>query len=121
VHNHYPVKLLLCHPDSIVEAVKACEQVGFDSRIIVLMKREFNFHDSVTTLTEAAESCSSLCSAGGDGNALAEGFPTLDKIIEESKGADLPPKVNLSKQEAHTKLALLSFSSGTTGLPKGKL
>ena len=40
VHSHYPVKLLLCAPESIVEAVKACEEAKMDSRIIVLMKGE---------------------------------------------------------------------------------
>ncbi|GAA5835124.1 hypothetical protein JCM3766R1_006874 [Sporobolomyces carnicolor] len=94
VDKHYPVKLLLCHPDSIVEAVKACEQVKLDSRIIVLMK------------------------AGSSDNEVAKGFPTLDDIVEESKHDALPPRVKVAKDEARTKLAFLSFSSGTTGLPK---
>ncbi|GAA5900297.1 acyl--CoA ligase [Sporobolomyces salmoneus] len=94
VDKHYPVKLLLCHPDSIVDAVKACEQVGLDSRIIVLIH------------------------AGGSNNELARGFPTLDDVVAESKNNNLPPQITLSKEEAKTKLAFLSFSSGTTGLPK---
>ncbi|GAA5840411.1 hypothetical protein JCM5353_004395 [Sporobolomyces roseus] len=94
VQSHYPVKLLLCHPESIVEGVKACEEAKLDSRIIVLMK------------------------AGGSDNQLAKGFPTLDDIINESKNDKIPPQVFIKKEEARTKLALLSFSSGTTGLPK---
>lgn len=95
VHAHYPVKLLLCHPDAVVEAVRACEQADFDSRIIVLMQ------------------------AAGHDNELAKGFPTLDDVVRESRSSSLPPRVAIAKHEARTKLALLSFSSGTTGLPKG--
>ncbi|GAA5931267.1 uncharacterized protein JCM15063_001422 [Sporobolomyces koalae] len=94
VNAHYPVELLLCDPDSIVEAVKACEQAGFDSRIIVLMR------------------------SGDSANELAKGFPTLDDIVAEAKQDELPARVTLSNAEARTKLAFLSFSSGTTGLPK---
>ncbi|GAA6006414.1 hypothetical protein JCM11491_004947 [Sporobolomyces phaffii] len=94
VNKHYPVKLLVCHPESIVEAVKACEEVGFDSRLIVLI------------------------AAPDSNNELAKGFPTLDQIVETAKNNGLPPRVVLRQEEARTKLALLSFSSGTTGLPK---
>ncbi|GAA5978423.1 hypothetical protein JCM5350_001161 [Sporobolomyces pararoseus] len=95
VDKHYPVKLLLSHPDSIVEAVKACEESGLDSRIIVLTR---------------------------PGNhELTKGFPTLQDIIKDSKNDQLPPRVQLSKEEARTRLAFLSFSSGTTSLPKAVL
>ncbi|GAA5947283.1 hypothetical protein JCM3765_001605 [Sporobolomyces pararoseus] len=92
VNKDCPVKLLLSHPDSVVEAVKACEESGLDSRIIVLTRK--GQHE------------------------LAKGFPTLEDIIKDSKSDNLPPRVQFSREEARTKLAFLSFSSGTTGLPK---
>ncbi|GAA6060532.1 hypothetical protein JCM10212_006896 [Sporobolomyces blumeae] len=106
VHKRYSVKLLLCHPDSIVEAVKACEEAHLSSEMIVLMHRRHDPDLPTSPKTDHAR-------------ALSKAFPTLDDLVNETKSCELPDKVTLESHEARTKLALLSFSSGTTGLPKG--
>ncbi|CEQ39892.1 SPOSA6832_01457, partial [Sporobolomyces salmonicolor] len=98
VNEHHPVKVLLTHPDSVVTAVQACEQAGFSTEIIVLMQSPSMPPVNVMP--------------------LSRGFPTLDDLIEHTRHAAMPPKVSIKPEEARTKVALLSFSSGTTGLPK---
>lgn len=48
----------------------------------------------------------------------AHGLPTMDDLVAATKKQPLPPKFQMKAEDRKTKLALLSFSSGTTGLPK---
>ncbi|GAA5996314.1 acyl--CoA ligase [Rhodotorula paludigena] len=102
VDAHHPVKIVLVHPDSVETAVKACEEVGFSTEMIVLLRPPGKSVDRDLVNTKS----------------LSSGFPTLDDIIAASRDKPLPPKVSIRAEEAKTKLALLSFSSGTTGPPK---
>ncbi|GAA5862237.1 hypothetical protein JCM8547_007779 [Rhodosporidiobolus lusitaniae] len=99
VNGAHPVKLIVAHPDSVVTTVKACEKTGLSSELIV-------------TIGSSATSCPTNVKP------LASGFPSLDDLVKSTRGAPFPPKVTLEQSEQRTKLALLSFSSGTTGLPK---
>ncbi|GJN88500.1 hypothetical protein Rhopal_001466-T1 [Rhodotorula paludigena] len=102
VDAHHPVKIVLVHPDSVETAVKACEEVDFSTEMIVLLRPPGKAVDRDLVNTKS----------------LSSGFPTLDDIIAASRDKPLPPKVSIRAEEAKTKLALLSFSSGTTGPPK---
>ncbi|GAA5957915.1 hypothetical protein JCM21900_005555 [Sporobolomyces salmonicolor] len=98
VNEHHPVKVLLTHPDSVVTAVQACEQAGFSTEMIVLIQSPSTAPVNVMP--------------------LSRGFPTLDDLIEHTRHVAMPTKVSIKPEESRTKVALLSFSSGTTGLPK---
>ncbi|BGP46123.1 hypothetical protein JCM10450v2_001963 [Rhodotorula kratochvilovae] len=98
VDKHYPVALILVHPDSVETTVKACEISGFSTDLLVLIR-------------PPSESPANTKS-------LASGFPTIDDLISSTRNKPLPPKVSIKPDEARTRLALLSFSSGTTGVPK---
>jgi hypothetical protein len=39
VHKPHPVKLIIVHPDALETTVKACEQTGLSSEMIVLIRR----------------------------------------------------------------------------------
>ncbi|KAI5477830.1 phospholipase A-2-activating protein [Pseudohyphozyma bogoriensis] len=95
VNGHYPVKVLATHPDSVATSIAAVKLAKLPQSIIVL-----------------------ICPPGPTSPKEAANFKTLDDLIAESKGKDLAPIVRLKKGEARKKLAFLSFSSGTTGLPK---
>ncbi|GAA6016496.1 hypothetical protein JCM10207_002817 [Rhodosporidiobolus poonsookiae] len=101
VNSHHPVKRVLVHPGAVETAVLACEQSGVSSEKIVLIGPPTSRGDSPANTKP-----------------LKQGFPTLDDLIQDSRDAPTPPKVSLTAENARTKLALLSFSSGTTGLPK---
>ncbi|GAA6026983.1 hypothetical protein JCM8097_006015 [Rhodosporidiobolus ruineniae] len=97
-HAAHPVKLILVHPNSIETAVKACEESGVSSEVILLMR-------------STPEQLSNV-------EPLADGFSSIDAVISSTADEPVPPEVLIKPEEARTKLALLSFSSGTTGLPK---
>ncbi|TNY22491.1 amp dependent CoA ligase [Rhodotorula diobovata] len=99
VHKHHPVKLMLVHPDAIETAVKACENAKFSTEMIVLIRPP-------------------LAESPANTKSLAAGFPTLDDLVASTREQPLPPRFSLKPDEARTRLAFLSFSSGTTGVPK---
>ncbi|GAA5901354.1 hypothetical protein JCM8208_001774 [Rhodotorula glutinis] len=98
VNKHHPVRFLVVHPDSIETAVKACEKSGLSTKMIVLIR--------------------SPSDSPANTKSLASGFPTLDDLVSASSDKPLPPKFSLKQDEVKTRLAFLSFSSGTTGVPK---
>ncbi|BGP36047.1 hypothetical protein JCM10296v2_007899 [Rhodotorula toruloides] len=101
VNKPHPVKLIVVHPDALETTVQACEKSGVSSEMIVLIRPPTKASDPPV-----------------NAKPLAAGFPTLDDLVKEARGEPLPPKVTLKQEEMKTRLALLSFSSGTTGLPK---
>ncbi|BGO96306.1 hypothetical protein NBRC10512_000360 [Rhodotorula toruloides] len=101
VDKPHPVKLIVVHPDALETTVQACEKSGVSSEMIVLIRPP----------TKAL-------SPPVNAKPLAAGFPTLDDLVKGARDEPLPPKVTLKQEEMKTRLALLSFSSGTTGLPK---
>jgi 4-coumarate--CoA ligase len=88
----------LVHPDAAVATVQACEKSNISSKLVVLM------HRPASSATNVGKT--------------AEGLPTLDDLVTATKKQPLPPKFQMKAEDRKTKLALLSFSSGTTGLPK---
>ncbi|GAA5938336.1 hypothetical protein JCM3775_000867 [Rhodotorula graminis] len=98
VNKHYPVRFLVVHPDAIETAVKACETSGLSTKMIVLIRSPTDSPAKIKS--------------------LASGFPTLDDLVSSTSNEPLPPKFSLKQDEAKTRLAFLSFSSGTTGVPK---
>lgn len=87
-------RLLVVHPDVLPIAQAAAKQVNLPESHIILIKTPSVSHPSCN-------------------------HPTLDEII--ASGLSIPPAFTerrLSEGEAKSKLALLSFSSGTTGKPK---
>ncbi|KWU46486.1 phenylacetyl-CoA ligase [Rhodotorula sp. JG-1b] len=98
VHEHHPIKAILVHPDAAVATIQACEKSNISSKLVVLM------HRPASSTTNVGKT--------------AEGLPTLDSLVSASKRKPLPPKFQMKAEDQKTKLALLSFSSGTTGLPK---
>ncbi|BGP28225.1 hypothetical protein JCM10295v2_007212 [Rhodotorula toruloides] len=102
-------KLIVVHPDALETTAKGCEKSGLSSEMIVLIQ------------PPTKESNPPV-----NAKPLAAGFPTLDDLIKESRDHPLPLKVTLRQGEMKTRLAVpqcakngfLSFSSGTTGLPK---
>jgi hypothetical protein len=86
-------KVILVHPPSLSVAVEAAKQVGLSAKNIIV----FNV----------------------PGESTPGGFATIDDLIV--KGLRRPQgyvEPILKAGEAKTKLAFLSFSSGTTGKPK---
>ncbi|GAA5977934.1 hypothetical protein JCM10908_004167 [Rhodotorula pacifica] len=98
VHAHHPIKAILVHPDAAVATVQACEKSDISSKLVILM------HKPDTAITNVGK--------------VSEGLPTLDDLVAATKHKPLPPKYKMKPEDRKTKLALLSFSSGTTGLPK---
>lgn len=96
MHKHHPIKAILVHPDAAVATVQACEKSKIPSKLVVLMHK--------------AESSNVA--------RVADGLPTLNDLVAATKQEPLPAKFRIKPEEKQTKLALLSFSSGTTGLPK---
>lgn len=47
VHEHYPVEVVLVHPDSLHEAIEACNQSGVSSKLIVLIRPPGTLENSV--------------------------------------------------------------------------
>lgn len=90
---------MLVHPDAIETAVKACENAKFSTEMIVLIRPP-------------------LAESPANTKSLAAGFPTLDDLVASTREQPLPPRFSLKPDEARTRLAFLSFSSGTTGVPK---
>lgn len=93
------MKVLLVHPDSLLEGIEAINKSKMPSTSIVLIRAP----DS-TTDPKAAD--------------VAKNYRTLDDVIAELQSQELPPKRSMTADEAKTKTAFLIFSSGTTGLPK---
>ncbi|KAM0755140.1 phenylacetyl-CoA ligase [Meredithblackwellia eburnea MCA 4105] len=99
VDGHHPVKVLLTHPDSIVTAVKAAELAKLPPSAIVLIAPPSDVStDEVKTLCKK--------------------FKNLDDLIKLHAGKPEVPRIQFAEGEAKKRLAFLSFSSGTTGLPK---
>ena len=97
--GHFPAKVLLVHPDGLLEAVEAVDKSKLQTTSIILIRPA-----DASTSPKAAD--------------LAKNYRTLDDVIAELQTMDLPPPYKISKAEAKTRTALLMFSSGTTGLPK---
>lgn len=86
-------KLLIVHPWNLPTALAAAQRIGMDMDRIVL----FNAEESNTKYSHL----------------------TLQQLIDEGVKRSVPfIERRLKPGEARTKLAFLSFSSGTTGLPK---
>lgn len=89
-------KLLIVHPWNLPTALAAAQRIGMAMDRIVL----FNAEESNTKYSHL----------------------TLQQLIDEGVKRPVPfIERRLKPGEARTKLAFLSFSSGTTGLPKVKL
>lgn len=87
-------RLLIVHPDFLPIALAAAKQANLPESHIVLIKTPATVHPS-------------------------HHHPTLDELI--ASGLSVPPAFTerrLSQEEGKSKLAFLSFSSGTTGKPK---
>lgn len=90
VQNVYKVKAIIAHPASLKVTQEACKQAGLNANMICLME-------------DSPESTN---------------LPSINSLIRKHAQAKSPQIVKLRKGESKTKLAFLSFSSGTTGLPK---
>ncbi|GAA5888142.1 hypothetical protein JCM6882_000294 [Rhodosporidiobolus microsporus] len=90
VNAAHAVKTILVQPGAVYTAVKACKKSGLPSELIVTV---------------------------GSPKSV-EGFTVLDDLVKSTQNHPLPSEVFLKTEEARTKVALLLFSSGTTGLPK---
>ncbi|CAE6460724.1 unnamed protein product [Rhizoctonia solani] len=89
-------KLLFAHPANIEVALHAAQEVGIEkSQIITLMPADKHF------------------------NITARGILTIDQVVNEGLASrELFKEKKLSQGENKAKIALYSFSSGTTGRPK---
>jgi long-subunit acyl-CoA synthetase (AMP-forming) len=99
VNKYHKIKVVLVHPDSLLEGIEAVNKSKLPSTSIVLIRAP----DS-TTNPKAAD--------------IAKNYRTLDDVIAELQTQDLPTKRSLTHEEAKKKTAFFIFSSGTTGLPK---
>jgi 4-coumarate--CoA ligase len=82
-------KFLMTHPERLGVAVKACEAVGLNKECIFLLEGR------------------------------AEGFKSVqDLILEGKKGKEVDEWMGVRDRGNRDVCAFLSFSSGTTGLPK---
>lgn len=95
VNKYNPIKVVLVHPDSLLEGIEAVNKSGLPTTSIVLIREP-----DETTDPKAAD--------------IAKNYRTIDEIIAELQTLDLPPKPRPDK----TTTAFYVFSSGTTGLPK---
>ncbi|KZS98388.1 acetyl-CoA synthetase-like protein [Sistotremastrum niveocremeum HHB9708] len=87
-------RILFTHPDSLPEAKTAAQIVGLEHTSIILLE-DLPPRD------------------------ISHGHPVVDQLVKQ--GLDKPPlyvQAPLRPGEGRTKLALLCFSSGTTGKPK---
>lgn len=90
--NLSSAKFILTHPAFLKSATAAARMVGIpDSRIFLIEK----------------------------GN--SSGYQTLPELVQIGKLAPEIEPLRLAPGEARNKVALLNFSSGTSGLPKGVL
>ncbi|SCV69418.1 BQ2448_2438 [Microbotryum intermedium] len=95
VHKHHPVKIVLASPESLAETLEACKKSGLPESSVILIREAY-------------------ASSSDEIKQLARKFPTLDDIAKESCEVKLAPLPRLKPKS----LAFLSFSFGTTGLPK---
>ena len=89
VNEHYPLKVLVVHPDSLPTAIEAMEKNGIATSKIVLI-------------------CALAAGASTQLKSLAASYKTLDDLIAIA-GPDLPAQVKLTPENSRTKLAFLSF------------
>jgi acyl-CoA synthetase (AMP-forming)/AMP-acid ligase II len=85
-------KFILTHPAFIKSALEAAKQVGIPNSRIFLVQKGDNLK-----------------------------FVTVPDLIEIGKTAPEITRLKLSPGESKKRVALLNFSSGTSGLPKGVL
>ncbi|EGG02037.1 uncharacterized protein MELLADRAFT_44923 [Melampsora larici-populina 98AG31] len=97
--KRYKLKGLITHPNSLETSLKAAQQVGIPNERIVLMSSQLDRLAPPQT---------------------PSGILTLDGMIQKyAHVAQKPlPIVKLTAEGGKDKVAFLSFSSGTTGLPK---
>lgn len=93
----HPLKAFVTHPAALEVALKAAEKAKFPKERILLV-------------------------GGSKPSSAPSGILTFDEAISkfapDPEKLRLPERQKLGKGEARKKLAFLSFSSGTTGLPK---
>lgn len=89
VSKTHRVKAMITHPLAIETAREAAKQAGLDSKFICLMEP-----------------------------GPQSGLPSIFDLIKKHSSGKNYTRYKLSKGEGKNKLAFLSFSSGTTGLPK---
>jgi len=92
VSKSFKVKAVITQPSALETTKKAMQEVGLNEKLIILIDTEEKEAQGLQTI---------------------EGLAT--KYASSSKSF---PRFKLAKGEARKKLAFLSFSSGTTGLPK---
>jgi len=90
VAKMYNIKAMITHPASLSTAQEAAKQAGLDSGLISLMEDP----------------------------PQAASVTTINKLIKKHESGKDFTRYKFSSGEAKTKIAFLSFSSGTTGLPK---
>jgi acyl-CoA synthetase (AMP-forming)/AMP-acid ligase II len=107
---------LFVHAGFVATALAAAEIAGTISseRMIVIQPPTQQFHPS------SAESQTSRAFSDDVRGWRDDGLPTVQTLIEDGLRLGQPQFVErkLEKGEAKTKVAFLSFSSGTTGKPK---
>lgn len=86
-------KFILTHPAVVKSALDAAKQVGIPESRIFLVENGKNLN----------------------------GFLTVPELVESGKRAPEVAPLKLSPGESKERAALLNFSSGTSGLPKGVL
>lgn len=99
VNKFNKIKVVLVHPDSLLEAVEAVRKTGLPPSSIVLIRAPDD-----TTDAKAAEA--------------AKKYQTLDSLVAQAQSRELPKKRTMSDAESKKATAFYIFSSGTTGLPK---
>ncbi|KAL8277996.1 hypothetical protein RQP46_009628 [Phenoliferia psychrophenolica] len=99
VSKHHPIKIIITHPDSVVSALAAAKGCGIPETSVVLL-------------------CRPGAGASEEVKRVSAGFKSLDDLANSFAGHPIPESKKMAPGESQTKLAFLSFSSGTTGLPK---
>ncbi|KAH9833458.1 phenylacetyl-CoA ligase [Rhodofomes roseus] len=89
-------RLLLAHIDNLANALEAADKIGLPHDHVIV----FDAHKA-----EAR-------------GRLPDGVRSVEEVIQSGVGIPKYPECRLKKGEAKTKIAVLCYSSGTTGKPK---